>query len=59
MPNALDLVVYPGDGIGPETISETVRVLDALANVYDFFVDYHTCEIGDVQLAKGEEAIPS
>ena len=34
-----NIAVLPGDGIGPEIIQEAVKVLDAVAKVYDH--DFH------------------
>ncbi|MCK5129676.1 MAG: 3-isopropylmalate dehydrogenase, partial [Clostridiales bacterium] len=35
-----NIAVIPGDGIGPEVIEQTIRVLDAVASEYAFELDY-------------------
>lgn len=38
----------PGDGIGPEVVSEAMRVLDAVATKYGFALEYQTVLAGGV-----------
>lgn len=40
------LLVLPGDGIGPEIVDATVRVLDAVAQRHGLTFDYETRDIG-------------
>ena len=46
--------VIPGDGIGPEIMNATLRVLDAL----DAGFDYEFVDAGLAALDKGEELLP-
>ncbi|MEP6898241.1 MAG: isocitrate dehydrogenase [Rhodanobacter sp.] len=48
------IAVIPGDGIGPEIMSATLRVLDAL----DCGLDYEVVEAGMVALDKHGELLP-
>ena len=47
-----NIAVLPGDGIGPEVINETLKVLNACANQFDFKFDYNTQLIGAVSIDK-------
>jgi isocitrate dehydrogenase (NAD+) len=49
------IAVIPGDGIGPEIMSATLRVLDAL----DCGLDYDMIDAGMVALQKHGELLPS
>ena len=40
------IAVLPGDGIGPEIISQAVAVLDAVAKKYDHEFEYRYAQIG-------------
>ena len=40
------IAVLPGDGIGPEVMDETLRVLDAIADKYCHTFTYHQAAIG-------------
>ncbi|MDR1465462.1 MAG: 3-isopropylmalate dehydrogenase [Oscillospiraceae bacterium] len=41
-----NLAVIRGDGIGPEIVEETIRVLDAAGARFGFRFDYHPCLMG-------------
>jgi 3-isopropylmalate dehydrogenase len=43
MENPLDIVLLPGDGVGPEVMAEAVKVLGAVAHRFDF--DVRTTEL--------------
>lgn len=44
--NKYNIVLLKGDGIGPEIVDETVRVLDAAGKLFDFSIDYTEALIG-------------
>jgi 3-isopropylmalate dehydrogenase len=46
----MNLVVLPGDGIGPEVAREAVRVLNAVGKAFDFSVDVTEHLIGGVAI---------
>jgi isocitrate/isopropylmalate dehydrogenase len=41
-----NIVLLPGDGIGPEVVREAVRVLDAIAGKYQHEWAYQECLMG-------------
>ena len=36
-----DVAILPGDGIGPEVVDATIKVLDAVQKKFDFKLNYH------------------
>ena len=49
------IAVVPGDGTGPEVIAEAVKVIDVVASVFGFAVEYKYFELGgDRYLRTGE-----
>ena len=46
------IAVLPGDGIGPEIVSQAVRVLDCIAAKYGHTFTYHTVDIGGCSIDK-------
>ena len=38
----MDILVLPGDGIGPETTTATMKVLHAVNDKYSLGLDFHT-----------------
>lgn len=46
------IAVLPGDGIGPEIVSQAVRVLDCMAAKYGHTFTYHTVDIGGCSIDK-------
>jgi len=48
----------PGDGIGPEVMTEAVRVLDAVAQKYGHEFKYHEALIGGIAIDKTGSALP-
>jgi 3-isopropylmalate dehydrogenase len=53
-----NVVVLPGDGVGPEIYSESKRILAKLKELYSLDVDFFEAEAGDSALAKYGEALP-
>jgi 3-isopropylmalate dehydrogenase len=54
----MDVLILPGDGIGPETTAATMRVLDAVNDKYSLGLDFHREEIGLVSLKKTGTTLP-
>ena len=52
------IVLLPGDGIGPEVISATVRVLDAVANASGHRFEYHEYMLGGCAIDAYGEPLP-
>ncbi|MHC5202268.1 3-isopropylmalate dehydrogenase [Myroides sp. LJL119] len=53
-----NIAVLPGDGIGPEVIKETTKVLDIVATHYNFELHYHYGAIGAIAIDQTGEALP-
>ncbi|XOS86634.1 MAG: 3-isopropylmalate dehydrogenase [Candidatus Karelsulcia muelleri] len=47
-----NIAVLSGDGIGPEVINQSLRVLDAIGKKYDHKFIYHKCLIGGTSIEK-------
>lgn len=47
-----NIAVLSGDGIGPEVINQSLRVLDAIGEKYDHRFIYHKCLIGGISIEK-------
>ncbi len=47
-----NIAVLSGDGIGPEVINQSLRVLDAIGKKYDQKFIYHKCLIGGISIEK-------
>ena len=55
MKKTYDIAVIPGDGTGPEVVTEGIKVLEAVANCFNFGYQFSTYDIGgDHYLATGE-----
>lgn len=52
-----NIAVLPGDGIGPEVINETLKVLNACGKQFDFKLDCTTQLIGAVSINKYGEPL--
>lgn len=50
------IAVIKGDGIGPEVVNESIKVLDAIAAVYNHSFDYTYCLMGAIAI--DETGIP-
>lgn len=53
------IAVLPGDGIGPEVIAQTVRVLDELAKLSSFELDFHEALIGGAAFDATGKSLPT
>ncbi len=54
-----DIVVLPGDGIGPEVTSAAVSVLQTLARRHGHQFDFHTHDIGGIAIDRTGEPLPA
>src|SRR5882672_12236199 len=53
------IAVLPGDGIGPEVVSEGLRVLDAVAQSWGHSFERHEALIGGAAIDRTGTALPS
>jgi 3-isopropylmalate dehydrogenase len=51
-------VLLPGDGIGPEIVSQAQRVLEAIAQKFGHRFDYQTCKIGGIAIDETGDPLP-
>ena len=51
----MKMIVFPGDGIGPEITDATLAVLAAANRRFDLGLDFEHHEIGVARLADGQE----
>jgi len=54
----VDLIVLPGDGIGPEITGATVRLLECVKDALSLDLSLHTHEIGLATLAREGTTLP-
>ncbi len=52
------ITVLPGDGIGPEIVTQAVAVLDAVAQKYDCHFTYDFCDIGGAAIDRTGSPLP-
>ena len=53
-----DVAILPGDGIGPEVVDATIKVLDAVQKKFDFKLNYHFGEAGENCIKKYGTNVP-
>lgn len=53
-----NITLIKGDGIGPEIVTEAVRVLDAVAKMYGHTFNYTEADVGGVAIDKHGEPLP-
>ena len=58
MSDTFRIAVLPGDGIGPEVMSETLRVLECLKNKYQLSLEYQTALVGGAAIDAYEHPLP-
>ena len=46
------LMILPGDGIGPEIVTETIKILDYMNSAYELGVSYEYGDIGGIAIDK-------
>lgn len=52
------VVLLKGDGIGPEIVDETIKVLDVLSKKYDFEISYKQALLGGVAIDQTGRPLP-
>lgn len=55
---AYNIVTLPGDGIGPDIVTEAVAVLNQVGKVYGHTFNYKECLIGDIALERTNCSLP-
>ena len=58
MGKSYDIAVMPGDGTGPEVTVEAVKVLNAVANKFDFKVNLTDYDFGGERYKRTGETLP-
>lgn len=58
MSKSYNITLLPGDGIGPEVIAESVKVLDAVAAKCDFTINYTTHNAGGAAIDAHNDPMP-
>ena len=58
MPSKKRIAVLPGDGVGPEIMEHSIKLLEALQEPFDLSFDFKECLIGNVARQKTGSAIP-
>jgi 3-isopropylmalate dehydrogenase len=53
------IAVLPGDGIGPEVMTQAVNVLQAVARKARFAIDYQYADVGGVAIEKFANPLPA
>ncbi len=53
-----NIAVIPGDGTGPEVVSEGIKVLNAVSEKYDFSFDFTHFDFGGERYMKTGEILP-
>lgn len=56
--NSYHIAVLPGDGIGPEVIQESIKVLNTVAQTYNFELHYQYAVIGAAAIDQTGQALP-
>ncbi len=54
----LKIAVLPGDGIGPEVVSEAVKVLQATADASDFTIELEYADVGGCAIDRYDNPLP-
>ena len=52
------IAVLAGDGIGPEVMTEAIKVLDAVHKKFDFELSYEYADVGGIAIDNHGEALP-
>jgi len=58
MPKTYNIAVIPGDGIGPEVVSEGIKVLQAVSQKYGFSIKTDNFDLGGERYLKTGEILP-
>ncbi|MFV0437274.1 MAG: 3-isopropylmalate dehydrogenase [Desulfopila sp.] len=52
------IAVLPGDGIGPEVMTEAIKVLDAAQKKFSFSLSYEFADVGGIAIDNHGQALP-
>ncbi len=52
------VLLLPGDGIGPEVVDEARRVIEAVAALHDFSIDFSVADLGGVAIDNSGASYP-
>lgn len=58
MTKSYRICLIPGDGIGPEILAESIKVLDAVAGLYDVAFEYHEALLGGIAIDETGGPLP-
>ncbi|VFP88976.1 3-isopropylmalate dehydrogenase (plasmid) [Buchnera aphidicola (Cinara piceae)] len=58
MKKIFNIAVLPGDGIGPEVISQTYKILDVINKKFDFKIETNEFDIGGIAFDKFGTPLP-
>lgn len=58
MSKTYKISLLPGDGIGPEVIDESVKLLDAIAEQSDFSFEYTEALVGGAAIDAANDPMP-
>lgn len=56
--NSFKIAVLPGDGIGPEVISQALKVLNRAGEIFDFRLEYCYADIGGIAIDRTGDPLP-
>ena len=54
----IKIAVLPGDGIGPEIIQESLKVIESVSKKIDIKFDYKFCDVGAIAIDKHNNPLP-
>ena len=54
----IKIAVLPGDGIGPEIIDESLKVIESVSEKIDIKFDYKFCDVGAIAIDKYNNPLP-
>jgi 3-isopropylmalate dehydrogenase len=52
------IAVLPGDGIGPEIMAQALRILDRVADIYGFDLEFEYADVGGAAIDRHGRALP-
>ena len=52
------VLLLPGDGIGPEVVNEARRVMEAVATLHSFGLDFSVADLGGVAIDRCGDPYP-
>ncbi|WP_457611455.1 3-isopropylmalate dehydrogenase [Lutibacter sp.] len=55
----LKIALLPGDGIGPDVIQQSTKILDAIAEKYNHVFEYKTALIGSIAIEETGNPLPN